>query len=487
VLVVVEELRRFAGVAVAAFHLDWEGVKSAWNTGTEKIEAVIADSQARILKKTAETAAQMAAILNGEKPASTAPVGPPSSLKPGGTKAYVDPKTGDTLKSEFAVMRARLEGELALQKELLKEAQEAYDDAYRHNRITVEQFFAAKLAIEQQDLRGSIEIKQQELQETKRLEAQAPQTAAKAAERLALKAKEVQIVAQLAVLTAQLANTEIKNARELNDELLKRQNRMLEIQRIAQQQASTSGVTLERIALEQRRALRQVNDAQALQQEKALQEKLYQIDLAATNAKFALADGDPIKIAEINAEIEQLERRHVEEMARIDRDIVLEQNAVAVQGRDAMERNLGSFVSSLGDRTKSVKDKFKDLFNSIERDALDLAGKQISKQLMKSLFGEGVGPGASGGGIFGDIFSLFAKSLTSFDVGTPYVPHDMVAVVHRGERITTASDNAAGRGGGRSVQVVNNFHFQGAVDPHTQLQVARAAGRSIAAATSRNG
>lgn len=47
--------------------------------------------------------------------------------------------------------------------------------------------------------------------------------------------------------------------------------------------------------------------------------------------------------------------------------------------------------------------------------------------------------------------------LPSFDVGTPFVPHDMIAKIHRGERITPAAQNNGNFGGGpKNVFYVDN-------------------------------
>lgn len=55
------------------------------------------------------------------------------------------------------------------------------------------------------------------------------------------------------------------------------------------------------------------------------------------------------------------------------------------------------------------------------------------------------------GGIFGGIGKMISGWLPSFDVGTNYVPHDMVAQVHQGEAIIPASQNMQGGGGGGPV------------------------------------
>ena len=55
----------------------------------------------------------------------------------------------------------------------------------------------------------------------------------------------------------------------------------------------------------------------------------------------------------------------------------------------------------------------------------------------------------------------FKGALPSFDVGTDYVPRDMVAQIHKGERIVPAANNRPGALGGHSVSVVINMGGSG--------------------------
>ena len=73
--------------------------------------------------------------------------------------------------------------------------------------------------------------------------------------------------------------------------------------------------------------------------------------------------------------------------------------------------------------------------------------------------------------------------LASFDVGTPYVPNDMIAQIHKGEAIVPAHLNSTNS----SVSVVNQFSLPGGADLRTQSQIAAMAGAGIQAALRRNG
>ncbi len=56
--------------------------------------------------------------------------------------------------------------------------------------------------------------------------------------------------------------------------------------------------------------------------------------------------------------------------------------------------------------------------------------------------------------------------LASFDVGTPYVPNDMIAQIHQGEAIVPAHLNSPYNPG--NVNVSNQFVLPGGTDLRTQ-------------------
>ncbi|KWD88460.1 hypothetical protein WL71_09065 [Burkholderia ubonensis] len=76
--------------------------------------------------------------------------------------------------------------------------------------------------------------------------------------------------------------------------------------------------------------------------------------------------------------------------------------------------------------------------------------------------------------------------LAAFDVGTPYVPNDMIAQIHQGEAIVPAWANRPEYNPG-GLTVNNQFAIPGGVDMRTQSQIAAMAGASLSQAMKRNG
>jgi hypothetical protein len=88
--------------------------------------------------------------------------------------------------------------------------------------------------------------------------------------------------------------------------------------------------------------------------------------------------------------------------------------------------------------------------------------------------------GGGVGGLFGDAGIGFG-SVASFDVGTPYVPQDTLAVVHKGEAVIPAAMNRIGNRGSSNVHMT--FNISGNPDSRTLDQIEAAAARGASRAT----
>lgn len=122
--------------------------------------------------------------------------------------------------------------------------------------------------------------------------------------------------------------------------------------------------------------------------------------------------------------------------------ISLDQYVEAVQGRVGI-------VADQVTKTKTFAEEMGLAFTSAFEDAV-VGGQnfsQVLKGLQQDILRIVVRKTVTEplGGFFSGLISSF---LPSFAVGTPYVPNDMVAMIHKGERIVPAAQNRAGFGGG---------------------------------------
>lgn len=132
----------------------------------------------------------------------------------------------------------------------------------------------------------------------------------------------------------------------------------------------------------------------------------------------------------------------------------------------------------------AMQGKLGDLASSFKATIDRMVANLLASKLMDFLLGEDFSKTGEIGGVVGP---LLAK-LPSFDVGTPFVPKDMIAKIHQGERILTKDENRAFNSGnsGGSMNLVMNFAITGATDMRSQQQIAAAAYAGASRAARRN-
>jgi hypothetical protein len=192
-------------------------------------------------------------------------------------------------------------------------------------------------------------------------------------------------------------------------------------------------------------------------------EQLEEIEKAAAYEK-ALQD------EQLNATSEYLQKRHEAELDAAEKfkETTREMSTFADQAQRNIQDALGdTIVDALGGDFDDIGKRWGDLLKRMVAEAI---AADIGNAIFKK------GGGSSGGSqlsaLFGGIASFFT-GLPSLDVGTPFVPRDMIAKVHKGEAIIPASMN---RPGGGSTPVINDnrtLYIDGTADvAKTQQQTA---------------
>lgn len=132
-----------------------------------------------------------------------------------------------------------------------------------------------------------------------------------------------------------------------------------------------------------------------------------------------------------------------------------------LQAQRAVKETAG--IREEATKTKSAMEQLGLTFQSAFEDAvlagngfrsvLQAIGRDIARIFVRKAITEPAGA---------FLLDLFKGVVPGFDVGTPYVPRDMLAVVHRGERIIPAKDNRAGAAaGGAAIRIEQSFTFNG--------------------------
>jgi hypothetical protein len=335
---VVAQAQRMAAVIGRALHGDWDGVKAAWASGAANIERLQADHVRKMVKIAADGKNEINDILlRGPKQA-----GPAAPEKPGSAAG----PTYD-FNSDKQSRMAGWEAKLAQDKDGFEKAQVLAGTAQEYGKARERDYWknllqTAKLSA---DERNQVQAKYLGLEKDLRQAAFDSQIAGEKAALEEYRNNHEQRIAIATTMYEQLKARYGADSKEANaalGEIAKEQRKLAE-QTLATNQViegAKRAAALAAIDEEQRAAVLQVNAreisaAKMVELERSFEDRRYAVKQQALAAELALLeqspDRNPTAIAQLHAQIEEAQRKHVDTMAQINGQAAMQSQAPWLQ------------------------------------------------------------------------------------------------------------------------------------------------------------
>ncbi|GHH09377.1 hypothetical protein GCM10008023_05990 [Sphingomonas glacialis] len=386
-------------IAYDAFNLNWSGIQKDWDSGLATLKNHALKNAQEIESTYQDLARTIAAAMNGEGPTEKK-----TGIKSehGGAGGDFDPdlakqKKEKKPKKEKDDLVQQLEAELTAKKLAWSMAQDAQGTAQAYSLQSEADYWQAILQ------RTDLSAKDRAAVETKYLAAHSQLTK----ERIAIvidgykqeiAEAEKNAAAKLAIAERELAyigktfGTQSKEYAQAQAEIVRIKTQAAEqvrqiddIRAKAVEKANLDQITAEETLAKHRVATGAETSVQLLTEQKSFEDRRYAIELAAAQRALSIADPnrDPVKYAQLNAQIEQLERSHIQKMAELD-----QQQVVAQRARFAtMSKSFGDAIGQMATFQKgfvtSVNGLWTSLLGGVERSISRMVSLWIESLLVR--------------------------------------------------------------------------------------------------------
>jgi len=388
------------------------------------------------------------------------------------------------------IIKAQIAAEQALNKEGIAVALAMYEDEHRQSKISLQEYYATRLALTQQAIDNEIGARQKLIALWKESQATAA-TAGDDKGVIAAKAEQVKLEGEIQVLYAKRAEAALESARKELDATTKLNLELVTIREKANAQIAKLDEKRLKESLDYQKAIGVISEQQYIAGEEELENNLYAKQKEGLDARLVLVQDDEKKREEILGQLRVLEAEHQDKLAALERQGQQDRMKYVVEAQNAITSNVESSIQKIIEGHTRLRDILLSFAASIEAAFAKIAAQGATE----TLFGPGASTGGAAGGVgfltglVGTIGSWLSGSGTVaagaapppgvFAEGTNYVPRNMLAMVHQGERIVPASQNKDDTSSNPPPHVTQHINVPQGTTYQTASQIAAAAAQGL--------
>ncbi len=191
--------------------------------------------------------------------------------------------------------------------------------------------------------------------------------------------------AQIYATVAHLQTEQARVAAEAQRKAAEQARQLAEIQISSARSAGLAEIQLEKQTLDQLHALGEISGEQEIAAERTLENKKYQIELAAEQRKLALEKGNLVATANTQEQIQALSQQHALAMAQLDNQMVIDARdkwrSILSPIAQAFEESIRGVIRG----TLTVKNAMRDLAQSMVLEFINAGVKMLTTWIANQL------------------------------------------------------------------------------------------------------